>query len=332
MQIQEFDEDIFQISSSDDNGEEDQAENDAFVIDEEDSSESSKPDDIQPEAKNINKKPQEAAWITNKRSEDNSEKLEILRNQYDQRLQSMQIEFENMKRRHTEKLTSSKHNNITKEQAYSNGNDLEFRNMIWALTLHHFGKGSFAEDLDPLFQRSLSDEQYKLEKELLTLQQEYDDQISDMQRRQYYRKTKKRKITLPDPRELAVKLYRNMKGNDCSDVNNEFIDDLIRHVKKENNKIIDKDIPPRQAPVRNHHFNEVQNRPIKHRYVEPEKFVPKQKRSIQPLTESIVKQHIKKAKNELQYDLQYHIKERERLKKCLKQTDRFIGNLRKEVY
>lgn len=174
---------------------------------------------------------------------DYSEKIDRLRRLIDDKKQQFETDFEDLKSKHSEKLAILKQNNLSREQSLSSSFDLEYRNVIWATTLHHLKRGCFSENLGLLFQQAVNDEQFQLEKELIEMKQKNEEEIanfrSKMPTERIRRRIRKRRanINILSPREMATMINNNfLSTTDIDDVDFDIankIEALISKVHKE---------------------------------------------------------------------------------------------------
>ena len=181
------------------------------------------------------------------RKPDYTEAIDDIREQIDTKAVKFEREFEELKRRHAEQLSLLKHNNVTKEQAAANSYNIEYRNVVWSVTLRHLGKGVFTEDIGPLLEHSLSEQQFRLEKELVELQQTYDDEIAQMRAQLTGKSRKRRRVRRTgqamQPEQMARMICDRLDELEPQEVeddgNDVILNQLITMIKKETEELID---------------------------------------------------------------------------------------------
>ena len=250
-----------------------------------------------------------------KRKPDYTEAIDDIREQIDTKAVKFEREFEELKRRHAEQLSLLKHNNVTKEQAAANSYNIEYRNVVWSVTLRHLGKGVFTEDVGPLLEHSLSEQQFRFEKELVELQQTYDDEIAQM-RAQLTGKTRKRRRVrrmgqAMQPEQMARMICDRLDELEPQEVeddgNDVILNQLIKMIKKENEELIDR----RDAFVKRRKPRIIARRVQEVEEEEPPRRKP---RNAEP---SFLARH-KEASN--------------KLVKSMAKADRFLRNLQKQEW
>lgn len=252
---------------------------------------------------------------SNRNNPDYTEAIDELQEQIDARAIKFEREFEELKRRHAEQLSLLKHSNVTREQATANSYDIEYRNVVWSVTLRHLGKGVFAEDIGPLFEHNLSEQQFKLEKELLELQQTYDDELAQMRAQMAGKGRRRRRVrripgTEMQPQQLARMIcdrLDELEPREVEDDSNDVIlSQLIKMIKKENEEILDR----REAFIKRQR-PKIRERKMYHPPPEPPRARPK---NPEP---SFLASH-KAASN--------------KLVKSMAKADRFLKNLQKQEW
>jgi hypothetical protein len=227
-------------------------------------------------------------------------------------------ELEDLRRRHAEQLSLMKQNHVAQEQTAVNSYNLEYRNIVWDLTLKHLGKGLFTEDLGRMLQRNLSEEQFKCEKELLELQQSCDDEIVQMRASASPGNRKRRKkrpkrdpgmMTL-NPTELARKVSEKMRDFQADDMGEgpegEALDFLLQILRQERENLASYSRPgPIRRPGLSYHPTvSAQRKP------RTTPFVIDRGEPMTPRT-----------------GLKKHVAARTKLKKSVAKVDRFIHDL-----
>lgn len=249
---------------------------------------------------------------------DFQEAIDEIREQMDLKARKFEHELEDLKRQHAEQLSIIKQTNIAKEQSAANAYNLEYRNSIWSVTLKHLGKGVFTDEIAPLLEHNLGEEQFKLEKELLELQQRYDDELAQAKMNPVVRKRRhhKRKSssTVPiSPQQLAQLIVdridqppRKQVEKDPNDV---IVDKMIQVVRSESEALID-----RQQVINHRRAAVVPHRPISQRKEQPKRTTHRREN---PMDQSCIVENIDA---------------RKKMKKRLMDTDKFLRDLHKQEW
>lgn len=171
------------------------------------------------------------------------EKIDELRSQIETQANIYQNKLDEIKAKHEEQLTTLRLNNQSKEQSLLNENDLNYRNLLWTVTLKYLGRGCFTEDLEDLFQRSLSDKQYEFEKDLIELKQQNEEELTQFRlslpaMESLKRKPKKKTSHLIfTPKEMAEIIYNKyflqIQNADSSSSLDDRINNLIEKLHNE---------------------------------------------------------------------------------------------------
>lgn len=277
---------------------------------------------IESQNKSISDENNEIEQNSNKNPPDVSEQIAKLKSMIDSRNQQFEAEFEELKRKHQAKLKSIKQNHITREQTKSNAYDLEYRNLIWTTTLRHLDRGCFTEDLRLLFQQAISNEQYRLEKELIKLKQKNDEEIQIMKdnlpKIQMKKQSKRSYINLDilDPIEMARIIYNNCfpdnDVDDFSDYEIQMIDRFIRKIQKCTMQLTSSQLRPRNKPLRQ----------------KPENIIDQRAERKQSPKNRMSPKHPKKDKYIA--CIETHQQACQNLEKSVKETDQFIKKLQEQ--
>lgn len=259
----------------------------------------------------------------NKIPSDITQQINELKSMIDARNQQFDAEFDELKRKHQAKLKNIKQNHMTREQAKSNAFDLEYRNIIWTTSLKHLNRGCFTEDLRLLFQQAISDEQYKLEKELIKLKQKNDEEIQNLKENLPKMNLKKKvnrnyiNMDIMDPIEMARIIYNNCFSDpdvdDFSDYEVQMIDKLIRKIQRDTMILSNIHISTPHKPLRQKSENVMHEKQEK----------KQEKRQIRKSSKS--PKHQQKDKY-ISY-IESHQEACQSLEKTVKKTDEFIRNL-----
>ena len=137
-------------------------------------------------------------------------------------------DIEELKRVQNNHLTLIKQKNITKEQTIKNSLDLKYRNIIWDLTLQHFGKGFCVDDLTLYFQRKLDEEEFKLQKELIKLEEEFKKETN------YNNNFKEKPLNNFKPYDIAKIIFNQIEPSLLDSMN---FDSKFNKLKKKIKKI-----------------------------------------------------------------------------------------------
>ncbi|OHT14251.1 hypothetical protein TRFO_15407 [Tritrichomonas foetus] len=260
---------------------------------------------------------------TSSNSMDIPSQIEEMKFLINSRNKKFEAEFEDLKRKHQEKLTILKQTHITREQSISSSYDLEYRNAVWTTTLQHLNRGCFTEDLGPLFQQTISDEQYKLEKEIIDLKKKNEEEINQIKmtlpKEQPRKQPMKRRINLDimNPIEMAHIIYNKVlseneiDGIDPNDGKN--LNRILKKLHRETNKLASIHFDPPQPTHRK------QKRPKLQEIGNKQVPIINSKRKKSPILRendryiSFIESH-QKACNHLQ--------------KSVKDTDKFLKNLK----
>jgi hypothetical protein len=255
--------------------------------------------------------------------QDPQETLEEIRAVIEEKNLNFEHDLQDLRRRHTEQLSLLKQDHVAQEQAAANSYNLEFRNVIWDLTLKHLGRGMFTEDLGRMLQRNLSEEQFKCEKELLELQQSYDDEIAQMRanapaiRKKKHRKRERMDpgmLTL-NPHQMAEKISEKLKQFAVDEVGEgpegEALDFLLQILKQERENIVGYRLSPTRRPLA------IRSTPIA-----VKRKLPVEKPRVVPYVERVVDPMAPRT------GLRKHVAARAKLKKSVAKADRFMHNLR----
>ena len=190
---------------------------------------------------------------------DYTQKIEELKEMLEMEASQFEVDLEDLKRKHTEKLSYLKQTNIAKEQAASSAYDLEYRNVIWTTTLKHLNRGCFTENLSALFEEALSEEHYKLEKEIIELNQKNEDELAQYRAsipklkatKSYRKKRRKPNFDSVSPKEMAKIIYNKFfmeqltESNDPESEANRQIEKMMRKLQKESAYLTSRHFEPR---------------------------------------------------------------------------------------
>ena len=229
-------------------------------------------------------------------------------------------EINDIKRAQKQRLAAIKQTHLSEEQTLSESNDLKYRNYIWELTLNNFGRGSFTTNLRPLFEKKLIDEEYRLKKEIFELKE---SQKEEMRSAKAMKNETGRKVSyqrLLDPKEFAQQIFLQLQGDDSDDIyeNDSMIDRILQKVRAANS-------PPEEPSVdSSEDFEEVFLSPPK-RVKSPPKYSPEPFPAYQNVHSPPKTQ---KKPNKM---LKRHIKERNKLKKSIEETDKFIQEMKRQA-
>lgn len=253
---------------------------------------------------------------------DISQQISELKSMIDARNLQFDREFNELKRKHQSKLKNIKQAHITREQTKSNAYDLEYRNVIWTTTLKHLNRGCFTEDLRTLFQQAISDEQYKLEKEIINLKQRNDEEIQNLKENLPKMRMKKKinrnyiNMDIMDPIEMARIIYNNCfpdpNVDDFSEYELQMIDKLIRKIQRDTMILSNAQIPTPHKPLKQKSENVAYQKQEK-------KQIHKRKKS--PKTQP---------KDEYIACIESHQEACQNLEKSVKKADQFIKNLQEK--
>jgi hypothetical protein len=183
--------------------------------------------------------------------EDSEEALDDLRDRLADNYGRFQQDLEDLKHEHSEKLAMLKHNNLAKEQAQTNSYNTKYQNRVWSVTLKHIGCGMFTEDLEKVLQHQLSEEQFKFDKEIIRLQQQFEDELVQLRqdRPAHVRgrlRRRRRLVRTIDPKQMASIICQRIADADdtfTGDSSTDFIDGLIMILRKQSRHL------PRRRPV-----------------------------------------------------------------------------------
>ena len=202
-------------------------------------------------------------------------------------------DIEELKRVQNNHLTLIKQKNITKEQTIKNSLDLKYRNIIWDLTLQHFGKGFCVDDLTLYFQRKLDEEEFKLQKELIKLEEEFKKETN------YNNNFKEKPLNNFKPYDIAKIIFNQIEPSllDSMNFDSKF-NKLKKKIKKIKNLQINKNfnLPEFQPEI----FSKKKNNKLKKLYIDPK--------------------------------IQKHITERKKFEKVLDQADNFLKKMKNNLY
>jgi hypothetical protein len=237
--------------------------------------------------------------------EDSEEAVDDLRNRLEDRCEKSQRDLEDLKHEHYEKLGVLKHNNLTQEQERANSYNAEYQNLVWSVTLKHIGCGTFTEDVGTVLQHHLSEEQFKFEKEILQLQQQFDSEIADARRetpdRLRIRRRRRRKLVRTiDPKRMAEIICQGIADAEdalTTDPSMDVIDGLIKILRGESRRLANRRAvspPHRRQPLR-----------------------PRSPRQPPPRPEEVG----------AKANLHKHIKARTKLERTVARADRFVQDL-----
>ena len=243
--------------------------------------------------------------------------------------QQFEAEFDDLKRKNQEKLTIVKQNHIMREQSLSSSCDLEYRNAVWTTTLKHLNRGCFTEDLGPLFQKAISDEQYKLEKELIELKQKNEEELAQIKATMPKIQTikqlpKKQRINLDilNPIEMAHIIYNKVISkseiDDGDIIDGKNLNKIIRKLNKESTLL-----------------SNIKNSPSPHQEMTTYEMKPKNKRPSYEMKPKRLRSPPKRkrsprlTKNErCMACIESHQKACHDLQKSMKKTDKFLKELK----
>ena len=265
-------------------------------------------------------------------------------------------ELNEMKRAQTQRIIALRQKHLQQEQTITEANDLKFRDFIWELTLNYFGRGSFLTDLRPLFEQKLVEEEYKLKKELLQLQESQKDEIRSAKQMKTDQQLKARNQKLIDPKEFAQQIFFHIQDFDDGDdvyENDAAIDAILNKITEKNQEnesissIEDFEAvfvsPPKQkrgspqyqniSPISSSSTPSIisssqtpptgsEKKQKRRRHVDVVPPPPRYIHSPQPIL-------MKKRPNRM---LQRHIRERNKLKKSMEETDKFMQNMKKQAW
>jgi hypothetical protein len=126
------------------------------------------------------------------------------------------------------------------EQLRTNAYNLEYRDLVWGITLKHTGSAMFPEDLESVLQHHLNEEQFRLEKELLALQQRYDDELGQARSAPADIERRPRVSRVLDPKRMAFVIWQRLQDFDDPEAANSsaaVIDGLIKIVRRERRRL-----------------------------------------------------------------------------------------------
>ncbi|OHT08305.1 hypothetical protein TRFO_04918 [Tritrichomonas foetus] len=260
---------------------------------------------------------------------DYSSKIDQLRSLIEENGRNFDLEFENLKRKQDEKLAILKEKNMSREQTASNSYDMEYRNVIWTSTLKYLKRGCFTENLSPLFEQAISDEQYRLEKEIIELRQKYEDELAQykatlprMQARKVYRR-KKANFDTMDPKEMAKIIYNQFFLDkileDPDSEANRQIERLMNRIQKESDlltspKVVSRFMTSKSSPVKR---KRTQQSDYEYQVVPPR---------IRP-TPNRMKTPVMRENDRAIEMVGLHHKATENLQKSVKKTDKYLKKL-----
>ncbi|EAY16688.1 hypothetical protein TVAG_066930 [Trichomonas vaginalis G3] len=230
-------------------------------------------------------------------------------------------EINEIKAMQNQKLFALKQQNLAKEQALASSNDLKYRDYLWDITCKYFNKGCFADNLQPQFDQKLADEEFKLKKEIIALQEQNKEEIRLAKEAMKTQNIKSEpQVELLEPQKLAQILYDSIYDSDIfresSDIN-KIIDQILQKLENNNNAFSDssgfsESSIPMQSPIRNQYSSP----PLK---VSPPKLVPRS---------------TPKTNRNLKNDpaLRRNIQERKKLKQSIEQTNKFLAEMKRQSW
>ena len=231
--------------------------------------------------------------------------IDNLRQQIKNKIIQNSQEYDELQRLHSQQLLMLKQEHISQEQAATKSNEINFRNIVWSMTLN---QGIFSEDLSTYFQKDLAEKQYACEKKLLELQQEYDEEDSQDQT------NNASPISQITPQAMAEMIYNQLISPTSSESkNNALIDLMIERISKEDELL--KVIPQVQKIKKSSHVRTT---------YPPSETSTNQFRNYPG---NLFYQNIK-LKEQLAEQSHYQKK----FKKKIQKTDKFLDQIREEVW
>lgn len=215
--------------------------------------------DVNPNQNNLDNNNQPISLIEKKKNTDNDpqeivdipsnpdiiSRIQQLKFEINSRKTKFEAEFDDLKRSNQGKFNTIKQNHITKEQTLSNSYDLEYRNLVWSISLKHLQRGCFTENLGPLFQQAINDEEYRLNNKIISLQQECQEDLENYKESLPKNPVKqiqfKRTIDnyFMDPIEMAQFIYSKMynipNNNEINERETRRIDEIIEKLRQQIN-------------------------------------------------------------------------------------------------
>lgn len=224
-----------------------------------------------------------------------------------------------------QKIISLKQANLTEEQTLESSNNLKFRNFVWDITLKHFGRGIYSDDLSEMFNKKIADEEYKLKKEVLDLQESQKEEYRNAKetnssfpryRRIYIGNVK------PDPSEVAQKIFDILQGFVQSPEDFE-IDRLIEQMltKLRYNAATER----REIISKIYQTNKKKERSFLSPLVYSPSITQSSKRYFSPRLP-----HGSPMRSDA--DIRRHIRERNKLKETIAQTDKFMKKMQSMAF
>lgn len=264
--------------------------------------------------------------------EPQSNAITKLQNDIDQKTEQFNQEFEEMKENQNSKLEQLRQAHFEKEQALMTNNDLEYRNLLWNITLKYFKKGSFPDDLVPLFIDSLNAEDYKIKREIVELKHQYQEELDQLSAATApkTKRTKANKEYNDDSRKLTPAQVAQIiadnvglaeeKGN----VSIKTIKRLINQVKNENHLM---------AYVLNSPTKKQRRKKVKESYYIDPTYYPKKKCSNEKKKHKSHHKHHRHHHHEsddMDFDIHDHVAKRQMLVDKIKSANQFIANIKNE--
>jgi hypothetical protein len=245
--------------------------------------------------------------------EDSEEALDDLRDRFEEKYGRFQQDLDDLKHEHSEKLAVLKHNNLTQEQARAASYTSEYQNLVWSVTLKHVGCGMLTEDLGNVLQHQLSEEQFKFEKDILELQQQFDEELAQARQEKpedasARRRRRRRLVRTLDPKRMAAVICQGLADAEdtlTSDPSTEVIDGLITTLRRESQRLASR--RPASPPHRRQPPNPRARRP-------PPPPPPPRPEDAGGTA-----------------NLQKHIRARTKLEKTIAQADRFVQDLHEQA-
>ena len=257
-------------------------------------------------------------------------------------------ELNELKRVQTQRIIELRQRHLSEEQATSDANNLKYRDFIWEISLNYFGRGSYVTDFRTLFEKKLVDEEFKLKKEILELQESQKEEIRMAKQMKNDNKQFRRTQGLLSPKEFAQQIFAQIQGFDNDDIyeNDSMIDSILNKLTEANNVehdsvstfdefeavFVSPPKPRRSIPRKpfSPHFSssssssQVPPRHGEHYSARKPHLYPHSPKYIHspPMM-------LKKRPNRM---LQRHIRERNKLKKYMDETDKFLQDMKRQSW
>lgn len=229
-------------------------------------------------------------------------------------------EINEIKSMHTQKLFALKQQNLAKEQALASSNDLKYRDYLWDITCKYFNKGCFADNLEPHFEKKLSEEEYKLKKEIIALQEQQKEELRISKENMKDAQTRNEPaVELLEPQALAQILYDSIYDCDVfresADIN-KLIDQILQKFENNIPSIGSSDFSESSIPIQS---------PVRQPYKSPMLKVspPKPIQRNTPISAKRVRKDPALKRN---------IQERKKLKQSIEQTNKFLSDMKKQSW